>query len=68
MTVINNTRERTVALTDEQLKEIQINQTRRSQRATVQLQRAQIDYDREVATLNHQFSMMKRENRLISLS
>ncbi len=65
---ININQERVAPLTDEQLKEIQIQQMRRSQKATVQLQRAQIDYDREVAVLNHQFSMMKRENRLISLS
>ncbi|MBU6197636.1 MAG: hypothetical protein KGO93_08750 [Cyanobacteria bacterium REEB446] len=68
ITPININQERVAPLTDEQLKEIQIKQMRRSQRATVQLQRAQIDYDREVAVLNHQFSMMKRENRLISLS
>jgi len=65
---ININQERVAPLTDEQLKEIQIKQMRRSQKATVQLQRDQIDYDREVAVLNHQFSMMKRENRLISLS
>ena len=65
---ININQERVAPLTDEQLKEIQIKQMRRSQKATVQLQRDQIDYEREVAVLNHQFSMMKRENRLISLS
>jgi hypothetical protein len=68
ITPININQERVAPLTDEQLKEIQIKQMRRSQKATVQLQRDQIDYDREVAVLNHQFSMMKRENRLISLS
>jgi hypothetical protein len=65
---ININQERVPQLTDEQLKEIRIKQMRISQRATVQLQRDQIDYDREVAVLSHRFSMMKRENRLISLS
>jgi hypothetical protein len=65
---ININQERVPQLTDEQLKEIQISQARRSQQAAVQLKRAEIDHSREIAVLNHQFSMMKRENRLISLS
>ena len=64
---ININQERFAPLKDEQLKEIQIPQMRRSQKATIQLQRAQIDYEREVAVLKHQFSMGQRENRLISL-